>query len=208
MIREVRMAPVRIPVVAISVSIALGLVGSSCSTPRSATDQSVQGAIPSSGRMPDGKHWMTENLSVSAEQSYCYDDAELNCRRYGRLYTWVSAQGACRSLGAGWRLPTDDEWQQLAKHAGGGRDDSDSRKAAYGTLLIGGSSGFNALLGGGRSHDDGQYARVEAHGFYWTASESDPGHAVFYNFGKGQLSLFRQSEGEKERAFSVRCVRE
>ena len=39
----------------------------------------------------------------------------------------------------------------MAKHYGGIRDDSDdSGKAAYKALLIGGGSGFDALLGGGR----------------------------------------------------------
>src|SRR5688500_6516438 len=153
---QVTMAPRRIPLAAISISIAFGLVGAACSTPRSATDQSVPAAAPSSGRMPDGKQWMTENLNVAADRSYCYDDAELNCRRYGRLYTWESAQRACRSLGGGWRLPTNDEWRQMAKHHGGVSNDSDdSGRAAYAALLSGGNSGFNALLGGGRSHDDG-----------------------------------------------------
>ncbi|MGA2741381.1 MAG: FISUMP domain-containing protein [Bryobacteraceae bacterium] len=158
--------------------------------------------------MADGKQWTTNNLDVKNVPSYCYDDAEINCLRYGRLYTWESAQRGCRSLGDGWRLPTNDEWRQLAKPYGGVREDSDdSGKAAYKTLLTGGNSGFNALLGGGRS-DDGQYARLEAHGFYWTASESDPASAWFYNFGKGGLSLNRHNNGEKRRAFSVRCVRE
>jgi uncharacterized protein (TIGR02145 family) len=106
-------------------------------------------------------------------------------------------------------LPTEDEWRRLAKHYGGVRDDSDdSGKAAYKALLIGGSSGFNALLGGGRVSDDDQYARMEAHGFYWTASETDPVNAWFYNFGKGGLSLNRQREGNKQMAVSVRCLRE
>ena len=55
---------------------------------------------------------------------------------------------------------------------------------------------------------DGQYSRSEAHGFYWTASESGAANATFYNFGHGGLALYRQSEGEKQRAFSVRCVRD
>ena len=96
----------------------------------------------------------------------------------------------------------------MAKHYGGVSEDSDDRgKAAYKALLAGGSSGFSALLGGGRS-DDGQYARLEAHGFYWTASESDPASGWFYNFGRGGQALHRQSGGEKQGAFSVRCVRE
>jgi uncharacterized protein (TIGR02145 family) len=103
-------------------------------------------------------------------------------------------------------LPTDDEWRQLAKHYGGMHDDAaDGGKAAYQALLAGGNSGFDAVLGGGRSQE-GEYERLEAHGFYWTASEIDAGNAVFYNFGKGSLALYRQDGGEKPRAFSVRCI--
>lgn len=161
----------------------------------------------SSKRMADGKQWTTRNLNVKTAPSYCYDNAEENCLHYGRLYTWESAQPACQSLGTGWRLPTDEDWRQLAKRYGGIKEDSvDAGKAAFKELLIGGKSGFNAVLGGGRAQD-GQYARVEAHGFYWTASESDPASALYYNFAKGSQALYRQIEGEKPRAFSVRCVR-
>lgn len=162
----------------------------------------------SSKRLLDGKQWTTTNLSVNLVPSYCYQDEELNCRKYGRLYTWESAKRACQSLGDEWRLPTDDEWRQMAKRYGGVSEDSEEKgKAAYAALLRGGSSGFNAVLGGGRSQE-GEYARGEAHGFYWTATENDPLSAFFYNFGKGKLALHRQSDGEKERAFSVRCVRD
>jgi len=73
---------------------------------------------------------------------------------------------------------------------------------------MGGSSGFNALLGGGRGSDDGQYARLEAHGFYWTASETDPVSAWFYNFGRGGQALYRQRGGKKQMAVSVRCIKD
>ena len=165
-------------------------------------------AAGASKRMADGKMWMTRNLDVDVAPSYCYGGAEANCQRYGRLYTWESARRACQSLGDGWRLPTDDEWRELAKQYGGIGDDSAAGgKAAYKALLAEGSSGFHAVLGGGRG-EDGQYARLEAHGFYWTASESDSASALYYNFARGSQALFRQSGGEKPRAFSVRCVRE
>ena len=157
--------------------------------------------------MADGKVWMTRNLDVDISPSYCYEDAQSNCRRYGRLYTWESARRACESLGDGWRLPTDEEWRRLAKQYGGvSMDSEDKGKAAYSALLAGGSAAFNAILGGGRSQN-GEYARLEAHGFYWTASAIDPANAYYYNFGKGGLALHRQDGGEKPRAFSVRCVK-
>ena len=122
----------RIRGVAVALSIALGSLGVVCSTQRSVKDENVSGTVSSSKRMPDGKQWTTENLKVDTAGTYCFDDAEQNCRRYGRSYTWESAQQGCQSLGDGWRLPTDDESRQLAKHHGGVREDSDDgAKAAY-----------------------------------------------------------------------------
>ena len=167
------------------------------------------GAAPASKRMPDGKLWTTQNLNVAVDPSYCYDDAEQNCVRYGRLYTWASAQRGCRSLGDGWRLPTNDEWRQLAKHYGGLLEESkELGQVAYSALKLGGSSGFDAMLGGGRSDKSGEYARLEAHGFFWTATESDPAKAWFYNLGKGLSAVNRHPDGEKEGGFSVRCIRD
>src|SRR6185369_16950304 len=166
------MTPIRIRVVAIALGMALVSVGCAGSRPE-----------PSFRRMADGKEWTTANLNVGASASYCYDDAEPNCRLYGRLYTWESAQRVCQSLGDGWRLPTDDDWRQLAKRYGGVSDDSaDKGEGAFTALMSGGTSGFNAVLGGNRS--DGKYARLEAHGFYWTASDNDPASAPYYNFGQ------------------------
>ena len=165
-------------------------------------------ATTPSKRMADGKQWTTANLNVNTSPSYCFEDAELNCRRYGRLYTWKSAQQVCQSLGDGWRLPTDAEWRQMAKHYGGINSDSaDSGKAAFKALLSGGTSGFNAVLGGNRS-PDGQYARSEAHGLYWTASDNDHASAPIYNFGKGGQALHRGPQGDKQMAISVRCIRD
>jgi uncharacterized protein (TIGR02145 family) len=201
--------PIRLCVVSIALSIAFGCVSASLDR-RAAQDQRAAsvGTRPSSKRMADGKEWTTANLSVNTSPSYCYDDAERNCRQYGHLYTWESAQRACQLLGDGWRLPTDDEWMQLAKQYGGlGNDSADKGKASYTVLLSGGMSGFDAVLGGNRELD-GKYARLEAHGFYWTASENDPITGPFYNFGKGSQALYRGPQGQKQMAVSVRCVRE
>lgn len=152
--------------------------------------------------MGDGRIWTTENLRLAAPGSYCHGDAAAECERSGRLYTWASALDACGRLGAAWRLPTDDEWRQLATAYGGVLGDSDSR-AASAALRTGGSSGFNAALGGNRNAG-GDYARLDEHGLYWTATESDPSHAWMYNFGRAGLS--RHRGGDKSMALSVRCI--
>jgi uncharacterized protein (TIGR02145 family) len=84
-----------------------------------------------------GTHvWMAENLNYETENSYCYNDDDSNCSKYGRLYTWAAAidsaklykddsiecgygktcsmpitvQGICPD---GWHLPSSAEWQEL-----------------------------------------------------------------------------------------------
>ena len=154
----------------------------------------------------DNKLWMTTNLATNIPGSYCYDNKADNCDRYGRLYTWESAQKGCSLLGEGWHLPSIDEWRQLIIQFGGMPDDlMDNRRKAYKALLFGGDAQFNAVLGGGRDLD-GSFARLEAHGFYWTTTGNDS-TAWFANFGKGSQALYQQTDGEKERAFAVRCVK-
>jgi uncharacterized protein (TIGR02145 family) len=155
----------------------------------------------------DGSLWMTANLNLNISNSYCYENEKENCKKYGRLYTWKSASQGCKSLGEEWRLPINSEIRQLTMVYGAVAEDSSvTRKGAYQALLSTGSSGFNALLGGGRA-PDGQYARLYAHGFYWTATEIDSSTAWFYNFAKGRQALYQQDAGEKTRVFSVRCIK-
>jgi uncharacterized protein (TIGR02145 family) len=204
---EDSMTPIRFQVAAIALSIAFGCVDGAGSTQRPTKTQDASRGTPSSKRMADGKEWTTANLNVNVDPSFCYDDAEQNCRRYGRMYTWASAQRACQSLGSDWRLPTDDEWRQMAKRYGGvSIDSADEGKAAFTALVSGGSSGFNAVFGGNRR--DGKSERLEAHGLYWTASDNDSTTAPMYNFGKNGGGLHRQPQPQKQMAVSVRCVRE
>src|SRR5882672_3281444 len=103
---------IRVCVLGVALSVAFGFLSISLLR-LSAQAQKASGRKYPSKRMADGKQWTTRNLGVNTMPSYCYEDAELNCRQYGRLYTWESARRVCQSLGAGWRLPTDVEWRQL-----------------------------------------------------------------------------------------------
>lgn len=165
-------------------------------------------ANPPQKRMKNGRVWTTENLNIQTATSFCYDGLAVKCTHYGRLYTWPEAMKICTTLGKRWRLPTDAEWREVAGGYGGIGDKSpETGIAAFKALTVGGPSGFNAVLGGGRN-PDGTYARIEAHGFYWTATEDGPDSAIFYNFAKGRPGFFRQDGGEKVRAFAVRCIRD
>ena len=154
-----------------------------------------------------GKVWMTANLKLNFPNSFCYDNNSRNCDQYGRLYQWESARQACKTLGNGWQLPGKIDWQELSNiYGGGGSDSIRTRKEAYHSLLPAGKSGFDVVLGGGRG-PDGDFARIDAHGFYWMSTESDSLTAEFANFAKSSQALYLQDDGEKTRAFSVRCVK-
>ena len=81
--------------------------------------------------------WMAQNLNFKTDSSFCYNDEESNCTKYGRLYTWAAAvdklesecgyghacslpsgniQGVCPS---GWHLPSKAEWETLFNAVGG-----------------------------------------------------------------------------------------
>jgi uncharacterized protein (TIGR02145 family) len=168
----------------------------------------TEGNPYSSKILLDSNRWTTQNMYISLPDSYCYDDVPLNCDKYGRLFTWEAAKTACEALGDGWRLPTNDEWHEMARYYGGVREDSeDNGQRAFHSLLDSGDSGFNALLAGNRN-SDGTYGRLERHGFYWTSTEYDTGTAWFYNFGRGSMILARHEDGQKDRACSVRCIQD
>jgi uncharacterized protein (TIGR02145 family) len=176
----------------------IGLAGCSSSPPPMSQE-------PLSQRMPDGKRWTLSNASTETPESYCYGDEPSNCQRYGRLYTWAAAQKVCAEMGPAWRLPSMKDWRELSRVYGGlFGDGPDNGKGAFRELLVGGRSGLEMLLGGGL--DGGEYARLEAHGFYWSSSEESPTTVRYLNFGKGSRTVYDQGGGGKTEAFSVRCV--
>lgn len=59
--------------------------------------------------------WMAENLNYDnngdSTKSFCYDNKESNCDKYGRLYTWSEdIEDVCPQ---GWHIPSGDEWGSL-----------------------------------------------------------------------------------------------
>jgi len=110
--------------------------------------------------------WMAKNLNYEAEGSKCYNDNNLNCTLYGRLYDWETAKNVCPS---GWRLPSNFEWIVLEDFIGGEEEDAWKKlraKSAGGTD----DYGFNALSGGGGSSTN--YLGVSACGYWWGSTSN------------------------------------
>ena len=157
----------------------------------------------------NGLTWMAENLNYKVSNSWCYDNDPANCREYGRLYTWQAAQNACEALG--WRLPTDEEWREMAKLYGGyydypeGKAIGDAEKT-YEALIEGGQSGFSAQLGGWR-RSDGGLGYLGRSGNYWSATEFGSNQGWLYTFSRDFGKLYRYSLN-KSYGHSCRCVRD
>ena len=149
--------------------------------------------------MKDGKVWMTKNLNLAVGNSWCYDDDPINCNKYGRLYNWEAAKGACAKLGDDWRLPTDGEWNNLRVAFG-------NSKKAYKALIEGGTSGFAAQRGGWRGYN-GSFANAGSYGLYWSSSPNGSSFAWKHLFARNYGQLYRLNS-RRDDGHSVRCLKD
>lgn len=164
----------------------------------------------------DGKTWMAENLRFKTDSSFCYNDDESMCQKYGRLYTWASAKEACP---VGWHLPSEEEWNGLRKFVNW-RPASLRSKTEWG---VPGQDdyNFNVLPAGHRnSNSSAEPAVFEGQGTlasFWTSSEKpswfrkeelEPIYFYFVvNDYHGDM-IESTTRGEAfHPAYSVRCVK-
>ena len=56
--------------------------------------------------------WFKKNLEYHSPGSICYDSLEVNCDKYGRLYSLDEARSVCPEY---WRLPNPDDVENLHK---------------------------------------------------------------------------------------------
>ena len=169
--------------------------------------------------MINNNWWMAENLNYgqaidsfhggSAEdgkqsdngidEKYCYLNNDENCLTYGGLYSWDEAmkhdsanrpQGICPD---GWHIPSEGELGELL-----------FRYPSCPELRVGGTSGFDAMLGGNSFPP--AYANLNELGLFW-GSSSTGGYAAWYILvNKSSGNAIIQLEAT-QRAFSIRCIK-
>jgi len=166
--------------------------------------------------------WMAENLNFVTDSSVCYDNDESNCQKYGRLYNWNDATTACP---AGWRVPSEEDWDSLALAVGGQRVEdgygdyywevagkklksTTGWKGRDGNLVSGNGTddfGFAALPGGSRW--SGSFYNIGYSGYWWSAAEGDAsrawGRSMYYNYDNVDRYYF-----DKTDLFSLRCLQD
>lgn len=144
--------------------------------------------------------WMAENLAYKPGSGnyWAYDNNQSNIAKYGYLYNWQTTKKVCPT---GWKLPSISEFETLLSNV-------EASENAYPGLKEGGSSGFNALLGG-RRYNDGSFNNIGSYGYWWSSSEYGNRHARSLSLG---LSSSDQPVGvgigHVELGYAVRCLKE
>ena len=161
--------------------------------------------------------WMAENLNyASSSGSWCYDDNNGNCTKYGKLYNWVTAKSACP---VGWHLPSNDDWHKLALFL-----DPNAVNEKIESTIVGGKlksitgwdspntdatneNSFTALPGGSRNYF-GVFDYIGTYGNWWSSTEYQT-YALCRSMHHNDSNLIEFiSEKDNNDGLSVRCIRD
>jgi uncharacterized protein (TIGR02145 family) len=150
---------------------------------------------------------MVDNLNVWTQKgSWCYNDESKNCKTYGRLYDFETAEKVCTS---GWRLPTDEEWTAMMEWVG--TEEGTRLKAKQGWADDGNASGngsdavgFKALPAGFMYET--KFMSMGYKAYYWTATEKDSVSAWYRSLSYDNTESSRYYH-LKSAGCSVRCVK-
>jgi uncharacterized protein (TIGR02145 family) len=174
--------------------------------------------------------WMAENLNYDVPNNttdVCYDGIAGNCLKYGRLYNWSTAMSSASSSSlspsgvqgvcpAGWHIPSDAEWTELAVYAGvmafvGGTATvatplkSSTGWNSYSGVPAGTDEFGFAALPGGYGTSNGYFNDAGYSGSWWSATESRTSNAWDWNMGN-MSQLWEHNDRDKTFLYSVRCV--
>lgn len=156
--------------------------------------------------------WMAENLNFASKQSKCYDNKEINCDKYGRLYVW-SEKMVASVCPSGWHLPSKGEFETLLRNVGGERTAGTALKSRGGWNVLNRKNGngrdeygFGALPAGFYFSDDDSFFGGGGSALFWSSTENGSNIAYFlclrYNAEYAYVGNLNKDYG-----FSVRCVK-
>ncbi|WP_290762215.1 fibrobacter succinogenes major paralogous domain-containing protein [Fibrobacter sp. UBA4297] len=158
--------------------------------------------------------WMAENLNHATRNSFCYDDLESNCDKYGRLYNWEEAKTVCPD---GWRLPSKEDFEDLISNVED--ENAEFLKSTSGWLYHNGNNelGFNALPAGNCNSCNirEKYKNYNGLGektLFWSSTDVNwlRANSLFLTDSKYRYHSYKKAiiDGtDKDHFISVRCVK-
>ena len=176
-----------------------------------------------------GVTWMAENLRyASSTGSYCYGGTAGNCTTYGRLYTWAAFVGKSEtecgygytcSLGegniqgvcpTGWHVPSKKEWEKLVSDVASSSTVAakNLKSKSYWTSGAGSDSyEFTALPAGSRD-PQGDFGDLGSRTQFWTVTVQNNNFAYSVTITAASDAVYINTDWNKKRAFSVRCIKD
>jgi uncharacterized protein (TIGR02145 family) len=172
--------------------------------------------------------WMAENLdfkweglsigksglSESEPRANYYDNDDItygiNGNKYGLMYNWIAVdyiEQNKATICPGWRVPSSDDFDTLAKSVGGSSIAGTKLKSTTGWYESGNgddSYGFNALPAGTYWEE---YGLANMMSFFWTATSTDSKNAINKYF-KYNLSSMTSYSIRKYNQTSVRLCKD
>lgn len=156
--------------------------------------------------------WMAQNLNYETDSSYCYNDEEGYCSKYGRLYAWGAAVMACPD---GWHLPDTTEWMTLFKAVGGQPSAGTALKSTFGwneyegpcfnSCNVTDAFGFSALPAGNRELKGNYYREGELASF-WSSTAISSVDIYSVHLGYMNIDARLGYNVSRNYAYSVRCI--
>ena len=153
-----------------------------------------------------------------------YANDSTNLDLYGLLYNWYAATDERSIAPAGWHLPTDEDWKTLEMYLGmepiiadyenwrGDHQEGAQLKIHNSELWYGNNPytgvdrGFEALPGGYRKADTGEFVKMRYYGIFWTTTENDDQMAYNRSLYNETPKIGRFLRNKKE-GYSIRCIK-
>ncbi|MGB8490179.1 MAG: fibrobacter succinogenes major paralogous domain-containing protein, partial [Bacteroidales bacterium] len=152
------------------------------------------------------KEWVA--ACESGKPAWCYyNNNPAYASKYGKLYNWYAVNDPRGLAPAGWSLPSDADWINLANFLGGPGIAGKKIKSPTGWIDDNSGTnetGFTALPGGYRT-ENGTFLNLGSIGSWWSSTESKSNSA--FDFFLALTSGLDRSNSPKQRGESVRCIR-
>ncbi|MFZ4428205.1 MAG: fibrobacter succinogenes major paralogous domain-containing protein [Saprospiraceae bacterium] len=140
-----------------------------------------------------------------------YNHSPETAKTFGFLYNWFAVSDPKGLCPAGWRVPTDNDWNLLVSNLGGEAIAGGKLKSTTTwlppNLGATNSSGFSAIPAGGRP-DHGGFDFIGELAGFWTSTESRADQAFYRLLNLNGPEINRYDFGPKKLGLSVRCIKE
>lgn len=164
-----------------------------------------------------------QDLGETESGAWAFYNNNAGNEPYGLLYNWYAVNDFRGLCPTGWRVATDQDWQQLEQYLGMSRTEANTTGWRGQNASVGGKlkaegtefwrgpnvgatneSNFTALAGGYR-FTSGSFSYLSFFGYWWTATEADANTAWRRLLFNNRESINRMNY-DKRYGFSVRCV--